>query len=157
MQQHGEFWFSVQAMCSRCAVPVRVVYRLAWCTGRCAVLVGVVYWSVKCTGRCVVLIGVVYWSVYCTGRCGVLVGVLYCWCGVLVSVVHRSVCYKKNSLALVRERTTPTERPLPVGEVSANFGGQRGVTWLAQRVPTAVNFCFLNLEPLLFYSSSSSV
>jgi len=25
-----------------------------------------------------------------------------------------------------------------------------GVTWLAQRVPTAVNLCFLNLEPLLF-------
>ena len=28
---------------------------------------------------------------------------------------------KKNSAALVRERTIPTERPLPVGEVSANF------------------------------------
>ena len=26
-----------------------------------------------------------------------------------------------------------------------------------QRVPTAVNLCFLDLEPLLFYSSSSSV
>jgi hypothetical protein len=25
------------------------------------------------------------------------------------------------SVALVRERTIPTERPLPVGEVSANF------------------------------------
>ena len=30
---------------------------------------------------------------------------------------------KKNSVALVRERTIPTERPLPVGEVSANFCG----------------------------------
>jgi len=30
---------------------------------------------------------------------------------------------KKNSVALVRERTIPTERPPPVGEVSANFGG----------------------------------
>jgi hypothetical protein len=29
----------------------------------------------------------------------------------------------KNSVALVRERTTPTERPPPVGEVSANFCG----------------------------------
>ena len=29
--------------------------------------------------------------------------------------------------------------------------------WLAQRVPTAVNLCFLNLEPLPFYSSSSSI
>ena len=26
-----------------------------------------------------------------------------------------------NSVALVRERTIPTERPAPVGEVSANF------------------------------------
>ena len=28
---------------------------------------------------------------------------------------------KKNSVALVRERTIPAERPPPVGEVSANF------------------------------------
>ena len=31
--------------------------------------------------------------------------------------------YKKNSVALVRERTIPTERPPPVGEVTANFCG----------------------------------
>ena len=30
---------------------------------------------------------------------------------------------KLNSVALVRERTIPTKRPLPVGEVSANFFG----------------------------------
>ena len=30
-------------------------------------------------------------------------------------------CTKLNSVALVRERTIPTERPPPVGEVSANF------------------------------------
>jgi hypothetical protein len=30
---------------------------------------------------------------------------------------------KQNSVALVRERTIPTERPPPVGEVSANFCG----------------------------------
>ena len=30
---------------------------------------------------------------------------------------------KKNYVALVRERTIPTERPPPVGEVSANFCG----------------------------------
>jgi len=30
---------------------------------------------------------------------------------------------KPNSVALVRERTIPTERPPPVGEVSANFCG----------------------------------
>ena len=51
---------------------------------------------------------------------------------------------KKNSVALVRERTIPTERPPPVDEVSANFCGYRGVTWSAQRIPTAVNLCFLD-------------
>jgi len=30
---------------------------------------------------------------------------------------------EKNSVALVRTRTIPTERPPPVGEVSANFYG----------------------------------
>ena len=50
---------------------------------------------------------------------------------------------KKNSVALVRERTIPTERPPPVGEVSANLCGKRGVAWSAQ-------LCFLDLEPLLF-------
>jgi hypothetical protein len=30
---------------------------------------------------------------------------------------------KLNSVASVRKRTIPTERPPPVGEVSANFGG----------------------------------
>ena len=30
---------------------------------------------------------------------------------------------RPNSVTLVRERTTPTERPPPVGEVSANFCG----------------------------------
>jgi len=31
--------------------------------------------------------------------------------------------YKLNSVALVRTRTIPTERPPPVGEASANFCG----------------------------------
>ena len=57
---------------------------------------------------------------------------------------------KLNSMALVCARTIPTEWPPPVSEVSANFCGWRGVTWSAQRVPTAVNLCFLDLEPLLF-------
>ena len=34
---------------------------------------------------------------------------------------HDTIIYKKNSVALVRERTIPTERPPPVGEVSVNF------------------------------------
>jgi hypothetical protein len=35
-------------------------------------------------------------------------------------IQHRT---KLNSVALVRERTIPTEWPPPVGEVSANFCG----------------------------------
>jgi hypothetical protein len=46
--------------------------------------------------------------------------------------------HNNNSVAFVRERTIPTERPPLVGEVSANFYGQRGVAWSAQRIPTAV-------------------
>jgi hypothetical protein len=36
-------------------------------------------------------------------------------------------------MALVHERTIPTERPLLVREVSAN-----GVAWSAKRIPTAI-------------------
>jgi hypothetical protein len=64
---------------------------------------------------------------------------------------------KLSSMALVRERTIPTKRSPPVGEVSANFCGLRGFTWSAQRVPTAVNLYFLDRSRYLFYSSSSSV
>ena len=38
-------------------------------------------------------------------------------------VVLSNVPSTLNSVALVRERTIPTERPPPVGEVSANFCG----------------------------------
>ena len=51
----------------------------------------------------------------------------------------------------------PTERPPPVSEASANFCGQKGVTWSVQRIPTAVNLCLPNLDRYLFYSSSSSI
>jgi hypothetical protein len=44
---------------------------------------------------------------------------------------------KLNSVALVRKRTILTERPLLVGEVSANFL-RIGVTWSEQRISTAV-------------------
>ena len=40
-----------------------------------------------------------------------------------VTVVKTKLKSKINSVALVRERTIPTERPPPVGEVSANFCG----------------------------------
>jgi len=36
---------------------------------------------------------------------------------------HAVYDIKLNSVALVRTRTIPTERPPPVGEVSANFCG----------------------------------
>ena len=63
---------------------------------------------------------------------------------------------EKNSMALVRKRTIPTERPPPVGEVSANFCGQRGVTWSAQRIPRPLISVFWT-EAATFYSSSSSI
>ena len=40
---------------------------------------------------------------------------------ILVLPKNGKINKKKNSVSLVRERTIPTERPLPVGEVSANF------------------------------------
>jgi hypothetical protein len=62
-----------------------------------------------------------------------------------------------NSVALVGKATIPTERPSLVGEVSANFLQIESVAWSAQRIPTAFNLDFLEPEPLLFHSSSSSV
>jgi hypothetical protein len=51
---------------------------------------------------------------------------------------------KEKSVALVRKRTIPTERPSLVDEVSANILWIEGVTWSAQRIPTAVNLGFLD-------------
>ena len=42
---------------------------------------------------------------------------------------------KLNSVALVRERTVPTERPPPVGEVSANFPRIEGCHVVSATVP----------------------
>jgi hypothetical protein len=47
-------------------------------------------------------------------------------------------------VALVRERTIPTERPPLGGEVSANFGGQRGIAWSVRRIPYGRNLDFLD-------------
>jgi hypothetical protein len=44
---------------------------------------------------------------------------------------------EKNSVALVREQSVPTERPSLVGEVCANFLWI-GVAWSAQQIPTAI-------------------
>ena len=42
---------------------------------------------------------------------------------ILQNVTEGTGLVKLNSVALVRERTIPTERPPPIGEVSANFCG----------------------------------
>jgi hypothetical protein len=61
-----------------------------------------------------------------------------------------SHCYKKNSMVWVRERTIPTERPPPVGEVIANFCGERVPR--GQRDGSLRPYSrFSRQEPLLFY------
>jgi hypothetical protein len=57
---------------------------------------------------------------------------------------YHFISLKVNSVALVRKQTILTERPPHVGEVSANFLLIEGVTWSAQRIPTAVNLGFLD-------------
>jgi hypothetical protein len=79
-----------------------------------------------------------------------------CYCSeeikTLTSVMHIK---KLNSVAWVRERTTPTEQPPLVGEISTNFCGQsvpRG-----QRDGSLRPYSrFSRPEPLHFLSSSSS-
>jgi hypothetical protein len=50
------------------------------------------------------------------------------------SIEIRPVVSEVNSVAWIRERTIPTERPPVVGEVSA--------TWSVWRIPTAVFSAF---------------
>jgi hypothetical protein len=47
-------------------------------------------------------------------------------------------------VAVVCNRTIPTERLPLLGEVSANFLQVEGVAWSAQRIPRAVNLGFLD-------------
>jgi hypothetical protein len=51
---------------------------------------------------------------------------------------------KQPPWAVVRKRTISTERQPLVGEVSDNFLRIEGVAWSEQRIPTAVNFGFLD-------------
>jgi hypothetical protein len=61
-----------------------------------------------------------------------------------------------NSVALVRQRAIPTERPPLVGQVSDNFCGWR--VSRGQRNGSPRPYSRLSrLEPLLFLPSSSSV
>jgi hypothetical protein len=57
---------------------------------------------------------------------------------------------KLNSVAIVRERTGPTERPPLVGEVSCQLLRIEGVAWSAQRIPTVVNLGFLDRSRYFF-------
>ena len=59
---------------------------------------------------------------------------------------HRpSSITKLNSVALVRERTIPTERPPPVGEVSAKFLRIEGCHVVSATGPHGrFNLCFLD-------------
>jgi hypothetical protein len=61
--------------------------------------------------------------------------------------LHNHRCENLTPVALVRERTIPTERPPLVREVVPNLRIE-GVTWSAQRIPTVDNLCFLDrLKP----------
>jgi hypothetical protein len=109
-------------------------------------------------------------------RCSDAVPSFHCWCSLFCRYEdsRRTSCHthspavqdascangqakkKKNSVALVRERTIPTEWPPLVGEVSANFWGYRvsrgqrnGFPRLYSRISRP--------EPLLFLKSSSSI
>jgi hypothetical protein len=59
-------------------------------------------------------------------------------------------------VVLVRKRTIPTERPQPADEVSANLA-DRGYRVVSATDPHGHNLSFLDSEPLLFHSSSSSI
>jgi hypothetical protein len=61
-----------------------------------------------------------------------------------------------NSVALVREKTIPTERPPLVGEVNAKLLRIESVATSAQRIPYGRILVF-RPKPLLFLPSSSSV
>ena len=63
---------------------------------------------------------------------------------------------KKNSVALFRERTIPTERPPPVGEVSANFA-DRGVSLGQLNGSPRPLVSVFWIGAATFYSSSSSI
>jgi hypothetical protein len=67
--------------------------------------------------------GYVIRSLTCCYNKGDEPGGLYSTYEMILRQVNKYPHTKLNSVALVRERTIPTERPPPVGEVSANFCG----------------------------------
>ena len=71
--------------------------------------------------------------------------------------VIRLAIIKLNSVALIRERTIPTERPPPVGEVSANFCGIYGCHVVSATDPHGRLISLFWTGAATFYSSSSSI
>jgi hypothetical protein len=61
------------------------------------------------------------------------------------ATIKLPICYT-NPVALVRERTIPTERPPIVGEASTNLCGQRGVAWSVRRIPHGRNLGSLDRQ-----------
>ena len=53
--------------------------------------------------------------------------IVFCTVAIMNLGAVTRMCYT-HSVALVRERTIPTERPPPVGEVSAKLFADRGVS-----------------------------
>jgi hypothetical protein len=58
---------------------------------------------------------------------------------------------KINTVALVLERTMPTERPPPVGEVVPTLLRIECVAWSAQRIPPVVSLGFLDRSRYFFF------
>jgi hypothetical protein len=81
--------------------------------------------------------------------------VLIEWCvvtGIFSTRLSRAECIclsaLTDSVALVRERTIPTELPPLVGKLIANFCGEKGVAWSGQRIPYGRNLGFLDRNSL---------
>jgi hypothetical protein len=67
------------------------------------------------------------------------------WRNYLLLIINNN----NNSMALVRERTIPTERPPHVGEISANFA-DRGCKVFSAADPYGRNLGFLDRSRYFF-------
>jgi hypothetical protein len=86
----------------------------------------------------------------------IILSILFCILNIFWLYLYMCECvyiyiyiYKKNSMALVRERTIPTERPPPVGEVSANF--YIYISFLQPIIILTILFYILNIFCLYLY------
>jgi hypothetical protein len=79
------------------------------------------------------------------------------WMGpVSVQLMLQKKKKQKNSVALVCKQLYRLSDRRLSAKLVPTFADE-SVTWSVQRIPTAVNLSFLDPEPLLFRSSSSSV